>query len=570
MNMALKDRMIAIGRTTEVRSVRSRSSIIGRRGTPVTLSRELERVIAIPRHGSYSDEDREVMNAIVSTSGKMRLFPAQADALLASIEADGAFGSIGVGAGKTLTAALIPTVLPCDRPIILTRGGLVEQTERLIHQYSLHFRINPRLQVHSYSKISHKNSRHFLAEYRPDLIVCDEAHALRDRKSACTKRFMAYVNDDDTAVRFLAFLSGTMCKRSIRDYAHLSYLSLRDWTPLPRDFATLKEWSEAIDPNPSRDFGALKLLCEPGEDPLDAYSRRLRETRGVIVDPGLGVDASLIIEHLPVEISSETEDAIDGLDATWERPDGEMLCLAMEVATVRRQLVLGGYYGWKTPPPKEWIEARRAWHRTIRSILDGRQSVPEIGALDSPGIIEDAARAGLIQSDEWDRWALVADYVPPPRVWKWIDREQNAWLKCALDEPTIIFSNTTAPARAAAKDIGLVYHGQGTAAAKAILDEDGSRSIVCSIDAHKEGRNLQMYKRAILMCFKPTGSLLEQVLGRLHRTGQLADEVTYLVPTTYQEELFRARDDAIFLERSLGQRQKLCYANFIGFEGMGE
>lgn len=522
--------------------------------SPVERSRELDRVLAIPRHLGYSDDQRNALQAALLKPGAtMTLRACQADSLLGALEAGGLFAPLHVGAGKTLIAALLATVLDAKRPLVLTTSALEVQTRRLFKEYAHHFYIRDDVQVRSYSLLSRPEQFDLLVRLDPDLIIADEVHALRDPKSARTKRFLRFFKTH--AETIFCALSGTMTKRSIKDYAHLMRLALKDWTPLPRDYPTLAEWSEALDPEPVRPPGALKMLCEDDESPHEGFARRMRQTRGVAASPAEALGATLIVRVVEEPPSTAIAKARRDLQTTWERPDGDELTTALEVATVDHQLRLGGFYAWSTPPDREWLRARRMYRSAVRRWLSDHSREE----CDSFALVERAIERGELYFEERFEWLQHRDTPEPPKHWVWIDESTIAWA-ASREGTQLIFTDLVAVGRRVAELAGAPYFGEGPIAAKAILDETGQRSIVCSLQAHGQGRNLQMFSRALVLGVPPTGTIWEQMLGRLHRAGQLADEVEYIVPKTFEPELDRAMDDARYVEASTGQVQKLTHA----------
>ena len=68
--------------------------------------------------------------------------------------------------------------------------------------------------------------------------------------------------------------------------------------------------------------------------------------------------------------------------------------------------------------------------------------------------------------------------------------------------------------------------------------------------------------------YKPpaNGSSWEQLLGRLHRQGNLADEIefyVYLHSREFINAFEQAKNDAEFIEETSGQKQKLNFAQII-------
>ena len=107
---------------------------------------------------------------------------------------------------------------------------------------------------------------------------------------------------------------------------------------------------------------------------------------------------------------------------------------------------------------------------------------------------------------------------------------------------------------------GFPFYGPGQEASETILQEKGDKTIVASVRAHGTGRNLQMYNRNLFV--QPPVDW-EQNLGRTHRTGQQADEVTAWV-YRHTEELVEAFEASMnrarYVQETTGARQRLLFA----------
>jgi len=109
---------------------------------------------------------------------------------------------------------------------------------------------------------------------------------------------------------------------------------------------------------------------------------------------------------------------------------------------------------------------------------------------------------------------------------------------------------------------GFSLHGGGPKAAALIAAEDGTQSIVASIQAHGTGRDgLQRLFDRQLICNPPSSSTTwEQLLGRLHRQGQAADKVfaeVYLHTPEFKASLTKAMTRSLYVQTTLGSEQKL-------------
>ena len=293
-----------------------------------------------------------------------------------------------MGDGKTLLDLLTPMVMPnCRVAVLLIQHDLRKQLEVDWDFYAQHWNLpnlaggrwawhgRPWLHIVAYSELSGAKNSDLLDRINPDLIIADEGQNIRRRNTARTKRFLRYMHAHP-AVR-LCVWSGTLTKKSIKDYAHLSNLALRDGSPTPLHWPTVEEWGGAIDPSdwPSP-IGKLAALCQPGEHIHKGWRRRLTSTPGVVSSPDKGnCDASLVFHQREVKVPVAVKDALALLETTWQRPDGEELVDAMSKARCARELACGFYYRWRWPrgEPKEvieaWLEARKAWHKELREKL---------------------------------------------------------------------------------------------------------------------------------------------------------------------------------------------------------
>jgi len=117
-----------------------------------------------------------------------------------------------------------------------------------------------------------------------------------------------------------------------------------------------------------------------------------------------------------------------------------------------------------------------------------------------------------------------------------------------------------------AAGIDVLYCPAGKDANEAIIDhKNGKRVIVASIAAHGIGKNLQHFEHQLFAQWPRVATIAEQVLGRTHRTGQLADElIVYRFDTTSFDTINFAAclNDAVYNHQSTGDRQKVVYANY--------
>jgi hypothetical protein len=545
---------------------------------PVQSTSELQRILEMPRRPANGGPElpeltRLLSEALRTSTGTMTLRPIQAFALAELYENGGLFGPIGVGQGKALLSLLAPVVAQAYKPILFVPAALREQTIRqVIPQMRPHWRLHRNLRIESYNFLSSPNSSTFLDEYEPDMILLDEAHALKRADSARTKRFLRFMKAHPKTK--LVALSGTMTTKSLMDFWELIKLALPGFKcPLPLHWTIVREWDAALGAGQSwaysepMDEGALKKFCAPGENARQGFRRRLTETPGVVGTSESAIGTSLVMTARGVKVPAEIEKALTDLRKNMSTPWGEEIEDGIALARHARQLACGFYYRWRWPndkPDQEWLFARADWHRELRYHL--KRSVP---GMDSPFLVGAAIARGDLESEFYAPWCAVRDrYRPhPPVEAVWISDFLIADILRWLSEGEgIAWIEHTAVATRLAQ-LGARVYGSGPQDARAILEARGP--IVASIAAHGTGKNLQRFSRNLVVSCPSSGATWQQLLGRTHRLGQEADEITADV-YQHTDELTaawgKALETAIYLEHTTGDKQKLLFASRVGFD----
>lgn len=497
----------------------------------------------------------------------MALRPVQALALHDIGTLGGLIGRIPVGGGKTLISLLAAYVLNAKRPLLLLPAALIQKTHRERQVLAEHWRIPTNIRLYSYEMLGRTQSANYLESCAPDLIIADEAHKLKNRKAACTKRVERHL-ENHPGVKFVP-MSGTLIKDGLGDFAHLSKWSLKEGSPLPHGHE-VQEWSDALDEkvNPFQRAQPGVLLEFATEEerrnfaPLQAarlgVKRRLLETPGVVSFEPSGVACSLQISAREYEVNDVTEANFQKLRTTWETPDGWAIADAIQLWRHARELALGFHYVWDPRPPSDWLAARSAWASFVREVLSRSHT------LDSEKQVADAyANHELLRG-----WLSVKDtfVIQPKAIW----HDDSVLEHCATwlhKEKGICWTEHTFFAEALAKKSGVSYFGRKGLDHKGLEIEKAKGPIIASVSANGTGRNLQYGWNKNLITTCPGGAdRVEQLLGRTHREGQPKDEVVAEIMLGCSEHfgsMAKALAGARMTQDVTGQRQKLLYADLL-------
>ncbi len=349
-----------------------------------------------------------------------------------------------------------------------------------------------------------------------------------------------------------------------------------------------------------------------------AYRLRLNSAPGVVASGDADVGTSLTIRNVPVPSPEKSEGHAElvelerQVDELWISPSGDEIEHGMHKWRHKYELAAGFFYRLRWPTTDEVVvrrscshaegaellamsqahhDALNAYHKDLRvwlahrgrpgmdtpflvghaMALRGADAVgdPELFAawraakdLEFPGMperisepvrvcpwkVRHAARAAVLERD-----AAVEEGAPPGVLVWYYHHDVGRWL---VDELEAL----------GAEPLWCPAEARRPGSNERILHPDSAqRIVVASMAGHGEGKNLQAFQRQVLVEFPRKADLLEQVLGRTHRQGQLADE---LVPVTLNtsefdhQNMFAALIDALYVHQSTGSRQKAIYATY--------
>lgn len=551
--------------------------------------------------------------------------PSQAWGLWELPIAGGLFGMISVGGGKTILGIMAPLAMPKLRHPdgSVAQWILLAKPNQRLHYRNAYLRLREHFRVPSivfedkslkgsfrergqpvlhfipYSLLSNPRSSRLFEMLDPDGAIADEFHLLANRESARTLRFLRAMA---TRERVMCGWSGSTIKRSMRDCSHLAAHSLGLGSPYPILPPDVNDWSRIIDPSatPDRVSALAKaLLAAFGSKKVDeqlfasgfaqdggireGHRDRVISTPGVISTRSSSVTCSISIKERKVEggVPDVVRDALKSVRAGL-RPDGDPLGDAMEIAVCGRRVSCGYYHYWSFPRATDeeraegglidqWYAARKAFSKELRSkTLLGEPD------LDSRSLCENAAKRAwqkppydgdlpLWQAMTWPEWAAIENavyYEPKTKLFDdFLAKDAAEW---AREKPGIVWVRSTTLGKKIAELAGIEYYGENSE--EALAAESGSRSIVASMRAHGESTDGLQHKFARQLIIEPpsSGDGWEQLLGRLAREGQVADEVeteVYLHTSELRDAMRSAVLLAQFIEETTPNRQLLLAAD---------
>ena len=467
---------------------------------------------------------------------------------------------MGVGAGKFLISTLLPVLIESKNPLLLVPAKLREHTKKEIEKQRKHWKI-PDIYVESYEMLSSAKSGTFLEELAPDDIIMDEAHHLKNKRSARWRKFERYLKAHPQVRLYM--MSGSFMNKSIKDMAHLMKYALGANSPLPSSYIDLEKWALALDADVDPWFrpppGVLTEFSGGKED-LESVRHGVRDriasAPGVVMSTTSAFDKPLNIYEFALDLPPKIDHYLKQLRETWETPGGDEIDSGMSLWRHTRELCVGFYYKWDPPPPDYWLEARRAWFGKVRKILASYKIANGVH-LDSP--LQVAQNVQYLSAEAQDlhkAWVEVRDDYQIESVPVWMDRFAiDAAEDWAIKNNGIVWVSHTAVGESFEK---IPYFGAGD---HRIDTHKGP--CAASMKAHGTGKNLIQWSDALVLTPPSSALEWEQVLGRLHRSGQEADEVNYHVVVNAEETkeaFFKAKSKAEAIEAKTGNQQKLNMA----------
>lgn len=516
--------------------------------------------------------------------------------------------------------------------------------------------------IYTYSSLSTKTGYEELKNIRATCYIMDEAHNLARATTTRTKRWHTALRELEeagvirwtqqmtgtskvNAIECLA-VSGTLTKKSIRDYGHLATRAMGTLSPVPTHQATMEVFSSILDAGVNcavsevdlhniqflqawAQANGFDLDCIPRrEDETDeeyefrkrvgltlqerlrmAFQYRLHSAPCVVATTEQGVDSSLLIRWIEPKRDAN---GVEEMTRLMQRvvvekltPGGDEIDFGMHQFKWLWELSAGFYNHLQWPDEQKIIsdhltkhgeaisaaqagqllrQAQKAhgtlqsYHKRLRQWFEAEH----IPGCDSPMLV--GAEITRQLDDKKIRYPLPQDLIQLYHR----HREDGPYTYPKLPErfsvPVSVSDYKIKAAVAWAKEHGegiIWYHHPfigdwicralaeagvpHTHAAAGRNREAFAEGIVVASYSHGTGKNLQHQFKNLFVELRREAYLMEQTIGRTHRSGQESDEVEVylLLGNGFDLAMFNGiLRDADYAQGTLGQKQRLCYATY--------
>ncbi len=461
------------------------------------------------------------------------------------------------------------------------------------------------------------------------LLILDEAHQFKNKNTARGRRLASYIEAHkpmgvclsgtitQKAIADYHHLI-TWCLRDNSPLPHSSFAAMQwgsviDANARPTDSMTrpmrpLIDWG--------RDFFSSENFPLSRDGFRKAYRYRLVTAPGVAAMGEGEIGTSLILRNEPAQTGEEgwsrLTKLIDQVVEDWTTPSGDPIDHAIHMHKWMRELSAGFYNELYWPSVSELADRRDLEESEAEQVLAAAKKFHEaqnkyskglrewIGkhskdGLDAPMLIgnnmyhygdrdvgpelfhlwkskEEAKRQAI---PPWEMERLENRRRPLSR-WKREVRvcpyKINAAVKWALDNPgALIWYYHIEVGKWLFEEmkkagIDARHCPDGVKHDKWIIDPlNAGHTVIVSIPSHCEGKNLQHFQKNYVVEWPRSAKESEQMLGRTHRNGQLADEliVTTCKTLPWDHESFGATlNDALYAHQTTANRQKLIYCGY--------
>ena len=341
-----------------------------------------------------------------------------------------------------------------------------------------------------------------------------------------------------------------------------------------------------------------------------AYEARFTTTPGVVSSGDLEIGTSLTLKNTPVIVNENypgykrLEELGTQVTDSWLTPNGDEIDHAIHLWKWLNEIYGAGFYNellWPAPDvyakrkgigldeatdilvrAREYHSFGQIYAKSLRQWID-KNNKP---GLDTPFLVgSEMSRNGAtnVGTDLYETWRDYKDCDFEGRP----DRDSRAvrvcdfkiqacvrWAKQFADEEygCIIWYYHQAVGLWLKEEIEkqvpteILHCPAGERFNEMIRDVSNKHKIViASRTAHGTGKNLQHFQHQYFMQWPRPAVDAEQILGRTHRNGQMADELivhTNITSLFDQLNFAACLNDSLYIHQTTGNRQKLIYCNY--------
>jgi len=576
------------------------------------------RILDLPSRAPFPPQLVERLTAMLRTeAGTQTLHPIQAEALYELKRCNmhspelGIVARAGLGAGKSLISFLAGSMLPDVRGVVLLiPGGHRAKTLRALQQARHHWQIRHDILIHSYEELSRKRELlgGLVKRFGRLLVVADEAHKLSAVDSGRTRQVLHEAVQNPSIIWMP--MSATLLKYSLRRAGHLYELALRDRSPLPLNDRNLSDWASVTDTDASSDGRAwaayYPLYRKHGgteqawEDPdrrliacREILAKHFEQSVGVVTNQdSSAAGCSLNIIEESFSCPQVIESNIQEIKKTGILPASGGIAIthpwAMDAVIQEASQGMFYYHDWSQTrlgkPDDAWLGPRKAYAAEVRDFL-GMDGAWRFHQIYTPGQLEqafltDPKRFSSTYALAYHRWKAVENRYQirtmheapggPGEVITvtpiWLTEEIIDRMVAAMQERPIILWYSHIAVAMKLRDRGMdVFFPQSGDKARNPETAKGKHSIALSLRAHSDGFNLQQFAEQVFPCPSSDAMRMAQAVGRSHRYGQKADEVTVRVwlHTSYLQDAWVRCQQHANTEHQRGQKNALAVATII-------
>lgn len=337
-----------------------------------------------------------------------------------------------------------------------------------------------------------------------------------------------------------------------------------------------------------------------------AYRIRMESTPGVVSTPDAQIGTSLYFSNTEPDVDASSQSfqslqaLIDGVEVDWVTPQEEPIEFGLHKFKWLYELSHGFWHRLRWPSPEEYAEhrdnvsveqardmlsravvhheAQKVYHSELRKWLERHH----IKGVDTPMLVANHVTRFFGTSDLEVSPLVSALYMEmkkldfpgrPKRISEpvWVDdfklKHAVEWARKKKHGIIWFYHQTVGRElekylREAGLDPLLCAAGR---AADALIADSKDRITVASWPAHNTGKNLQFHTNQLILQFPRPARDLEQLLGRLHRMGQTADELIadLCLTTDFDHMVVNAcLLDALYIHQTGGGMQKAVVAGW--------